>query len=747
MAKKAKKSVMAPEITMSTAEAYTTRVYRDYGLYTLEERAIPSAQDGLLPVQRRILYSMFSLGLKNTARFAKCALIVGDTMGKYHPHGDAGIYGALVNMTNPDMHCKGGDLRAPIEPQGNFGIPRPGEGKPARYSAAAMRYTESKLSKVGTAIFDCLDVAEMMDNFDGTRQEPKVIPSRLPLLLMMGCYGVALGANTIIPPHHPIELLRAARYLLRNPDASLKRIMTKVKGPDYGHSSLLSPKEDILEVYRTGKGTLRFICDHHIERGKDCHELVISSMTPGFLMNQFLSLCKKLENEGKIIACNDATDSRGPRLIVQFKDPTVIEERIIPKLRTHVSYNWNVVDKSGDTDVFMRINIMDYLAMWLDFRKETDEKVLRLEKERNLKALHREQAKLAGIQNIAILAKILSDPKLTEEQSNSLIKKKVKLKLGPKTKNLTDNQVIVLLDQKIRSLRALNLKTQMGKVRDIIKVLRRIKGDLSDIDSYLEQKLVEAEKIFPKGYKRGMALLNGVIPKLEMPEGESSVGHWNITDIGFVRAFQELPQRKGKWYNNSWTFKATTSVIVVESAGKAHTFQSVYLTHGRSGLKSTVVGACSDSHSMLLVMDESGDIGIVDLPLKKQQTIPMKTDKSLVFAIGVDPDDTVLLTDGKKWTAKTVKSIGSKRPNSNGTTVLRSNNKIRIYVIPKGGSLIRNGEGPIDFDNAKRPGDIFAVAPKSNWVIDVNNVKKIVNASEAANISRDPGILQASALR
>ena len=744
---KAKKTALTPEITSSTAEDYTTKVYRDYGLYTLEERAIPSAQDGLLPVQRRILFSMYNLGLKNSAKFAKCAMIVGDTMGKYHPHGDAGIYGALVNMTNPDMHCKGGDLRAPILPQGNFGVPRPGEGKPARYSAAAMRYTEAKLSKVGTAIFDCLNVADMIDNFDGTRKEPRVIPSRVPLLLMMGCYGVALGANTIIPPHHPIELLRAARYMLRNPDASLKRIMTKVKGPDYGHSSMLSSKADVLEVYRTGKGTLRFMCDHHIERGKDCHELVISSMTPGFLMAQFLNLCKKLEDEGKILACNDATDSRGPRLIVQFKDPTVIEERIIPKLRTHVSYNWNVVDKSGDKDVFTRINIMDYLSMWLDFRRETDKKVLLLEKDQAFKALHREQAKLAGIQNIAVLAKILSDPSLTEEQSNVLIKKKVKLRMGSKIKALTDDQVTILLDQKIKSLRALNLKVQVSKIKDIIKVLKRIKANLEDPDSYLEQKLIEAEGIFPKGYKRGMALLNGVLPKLEMPKGESSVGFWNISDAGFVRAFQDLPQRKGKWYKQSYTIKATPSVVFVESAGKAHTFQSVYLAHGKSGLKSTVVGACSDNHDMLLVMDESGSVGIVDLPLKKQQMIAMKTDKSLVFAAGVGPDDTVLMTDGKKWVTKTVKAIGSKRPNSNGVTMLRSDNAIKIYVIPKGGKLIRNGEGPVDFDDAIKGDDIFAVAPKHNWVVDVNNVKKIVTASEAASIARDPGILHVSTLR
>jgi len=738
------------EIEFVTAEDYTTSAYQEYGMYTLEERAIPALQDGLLPVQRRILYSMWNLGLRTDSKFAKCANIVGHTMGKYHPHGDQGIYGALVNMTNPEMSIFGGDPRAPVFPQGNFGIPRPGEGKPTRYPAAAMRYTEAKLSKLGTALFDCLDVAKMDDNFDGSTQEPWIIPCRVPLLLMQGSYGVALGANTIIPPHHPVEVLRAARLLLDDPEVSVRKLMTKVKGPDYGFARCLSSREDIAEVYTAGKGTLHFLCDYHIERGSDCHELVVTSLAPGFLLAQFLKVCRQLENESKIVACNDCTDASGTRLIIQFKDPVVVEERILPRLRTRVSYQWNVIDKTSDgRSQFARINLKEYLAAWVDYRRQVEEDVLRLMRKKKIEQFRRETARLAGIQNIDELAKILANPKLSEEESNKLIIEKVKIRMGSKVKDLDQEQVQMLLDLKIRSLRALNLKTQEGKVKAISKEIREIQAHLKDVDGWLRLQLEQAEKIFPKGYKRGMKLLNGTEPELEMPEGEAAIGFWNITDKGFVRDFKDLPQRKGKWYADSVTVPATANVTIVESSGKAHTYQSVYLTRGSLGLKSPVVGSTSDRFSHLMVVDADGFVGVIENPPIKNHSVVMKTEKELVLARGVNLDDEIFVTNGKTWAAKKVSDIGSKRPNSKGTRFFRGKGDLHFFVIPRGGTLVMNGHGPIaDRDlAAKSPSQIFPLAPKGNWVVDQNNIKAVMTAGEASAIAQETGILSVDRLR
>ncbi len=731
-----------------SAEEFVSSAYRTYGEYTLSERAIPSLQDGLLPVQRRILYAMWKMGLKYNATTAKCAAIVGTVMGHYHPHGDASIYGALVNMVNPEMTCRGGDPRAPVDPQGNFGNPRPGEGDPEMTPPAAMRYTEARLSKIGTAMFDCLDVAVLKDNFDGTRQEPRVIPSRLPMLLMTGAYGVALGANTAIPPHHPVGLLKAARLVLRNPDATTLDVAKLVKGPDYGHSSLLSPRSDILEMYRTGKGTLYYVCDHHIEKGKgkDGHELIITSLAPGFLMKSFLGLCRQLEAEGKIIAFNDGTDNRGPRITVQFSDPTVVEERIIPKLRTFVSYNWNVQDESSDgTHTFMRIGLLAYISAWVAYRQEVEEAMLHLEAKAAAADLKREAAKLAGIQNIEVLAKILSDTKLSEEESNKLIKAKVKVKWGDKTRDLDDDQVQLLLEQKIRSLRGLNLEAQAGKVRALFALIKRIKGDLENLTDYVDARLADAEKLFPGSYKRGTVLLNGEYPTLSMPEGEGAAGFWCINKLGYVRSYPELPERKGKWHEDSWTVAASQHVIVVAPSGKMTALQSAYLTPGKSGINA-VAGITTDKYPHILVVDSAGQVGITDTAFKKQN-IAMKTKDPIIFVAGVGPKDSVFVTDGENWIRKTVADIGVKRPNSNGVKLLKGV-ITKVVVIPEGGELVANGEGVVGPDDAVRirEQDLFGVAPSNNWVVDQEASKKVMTLREVTQVAVNPGILHTSPL-
>jgi DNA gyrase/topoisomerase IV subunit A len=742
-------------ISEETAEAFTLRTYRDYGIHTIEERAIPALQDGLLPVQRRVLFSMWEMGARQGSNFVKCAGIVGDVMRKYHPHGDASIYGTLVNMVNPGLSCFGGDPRAPIEPQGNFGMPRPGEGDPPKYPAGAMRYTEARLSKVGGALFECLDVAIMEPNFDGRFNEPKIIPSRLPFLLLSGAYGVALGANTCIPPHHPHEVLRAARYMLRKPGASVSKLLKYVHGPDYGHSSLLSTQEEVAEVYRVGKGTLYYVCDHHIERGKDSHELIITSWAPGFLSKQFMKLLSQLQDENKIIAYNDETGDSGPRLSIQFRDPTVIEERVLPKLRSYIPYNWNVIDKSGPEPRFMQINLVSYITMWLEYRKKVERSMLILEKKRRREELSREQAKMAGIQNIDVLAKILANREMNPEQKVKEIQQKVVFRWGTREAHLSEEQVHYLYDQKIRVLDALNLGEQKSRIVAILKEIKRIRHDLGHLSEFLDARLRDAVALFPKEYTRRTRLLNGQEPKLELPEGGTSVGFWCIDKNGFVRSFSNLPQRKGKWFADSWTLPATPNIVVVGSDGTANTFQSVFLSHGRCGV-SSIAGMASDAVAYLVVMDANGDIGIVDNPPAKSKITVMnindgtgsnRSANRLVFAGGANGDDLLYITDGRKYVVKKISEIGSKRPNSQGVTLLKSIRPLRIHIIPKQGELIASGEGVVDFDRAARADSVMAVGPTNNWVVDANNEKAVMTAAKAISTARDTGISHISVIR
>ena len=228
---------------------YTERAYLDYSMYVINDRALPHIADGLKPVQRRIVYAMGELGLNNTAKFAKSARTVGDVLGKFHPHGDSACYEAMVLMAQPFS------FRYPlVDGQGNWGAPDDPK------SFAAMRYTESRLSKYAALLLaeTRQGTVDFAANFDGTIDEPVLLPARVPMLLLNGGAGIAVGMATDIPPHNMNEVISACIHLLDRPSASLEDIMIHIKAPDFPSDALIvTPPEDIRGVYETGKGSIK----------------------------------------------------------------------------------------------------------------------------------------------------------------------------------------------------------------------------------------------------------------------------------------------------------------------------------------------------------------------------------------------------------------------------------------------------------------------------------------------------------
>ncbi|NCO25209.1 DNA gyrase subunit A, partial [Candidatus Parcubacteria bacterium] len=235
------KNIQPREITEELRESYL-----DYAMSVIISRALPDARDGLKPVQRRILFAMNELGLTASAKTRKSATVVGETLGKFHPHGDIAVYDSLVRMAQDFS------LRYPlVQGQGNFGSM---DGDPP----GAMRYTECKLTNLAGEMLEDLDkeTVDFMPNYDATREEPKYLPAKLPQLILNGAMGIAVGMATNIPPHNLKETVEAIIYLIDKPGASIEELMTYVKGPDFPTGGIIYGQENILETYATGKGTI-----------------------------------------------------------------------------------------------------------------------------------------------------------------------------------------------------------------------------------------------------------------------------------------------------------------------------------------------------------------------------------------------------------------------------------------------------------------------------------------------------------
>ena len=292
--------------------------YLDYSMSVIIGRALPDAKDGLKPVHRRILYAMHDLNLSAKASYKKSARIVGDVIGKYHPHGDTSVYDALVRM------AQNFSMRAPlVDGQGNFGSV---DGD----SAAAMRYTEARMTKISEDILKDIDkdTVNFTPNYDDTMREPSVLPTRVPTLLLNGSEGIAVGMATKIPPHNLGELLDATLHVLDNSDATADELMEFIQGPDFPTGGTIFGRRGIIDAYNTGRGRVRIRAKHHIEtRGKK--EIIVLDELPyqvnkARLIELIANLTKDKQIEG-ISEVRDESDRDGIRVVIELKKDAMNE--------------------------------------------------------------------------------------------------------------------------------------------------------------------------------------------------------------------------------------------------------------------------------------------------------------------------------------------------------------------------------------------------------------------------------------
>ncbi|HEX5690189.1 MAG TPA: DNA gyrase subunit A, partial [Roseiflexaceae bacterium] len=287
--------------------------YLDYAMSVIVSRALPDARDGLKPVHVRILYGMWDMGIRHSTPYKKCARIVGDVLGKMHPHGDVAVYDALARLAQP------WNMRYPlVDGQGNFGSV---DGDPP----AAMRYTEARLSAIAEELLFDIDknTVDFRDNFDGSFREPTVLPGRLPNLLLNGAAGIAVGMATNIPPHNLGELCDAIMLLIDNPEATVEDLIKVLPGPDFPTAGLILGAEGIMNAYSTGKGHITLRAKAHIEEAnRGAFNIVVTELpyqvNKARLQERMAEMAKERKIEG-IRDVRDESDRSGMRLVVILK--------------------------------------------------------------------------------------------------------------------------------------------------------------------------------------------------------------------------------------------------------------------------------------------------------------------------------------------------------------------------------------------------------------------------------------------
>ena len=345
---------------------YTEKAYLDYSMYVILDRALPQIGDGLKPVQRRILYAMSELGLSAGQKPKKSARTVGDVIGKFHPHGDSACYEAMVLMAQKFSY-----RYSLVDGQGNWGSTDDPK------SFAAMRYTESRLMPYAKSLLQelALGTVDWSPNFDGTIDEPVVLPARLPNLLLNGTTGIAVGLSTDLPPHNLREVASAIIHLIDKPKATLTDMMKHIKGPDFPTGGeLVSPPSDIKQIYETGNGTLRLRASYKVENG----EIVIYELPYQISGNKVLEqIAAQMRNKKlpMVEDLRDESDHQDPiRLIITPKSKRVAVEELMSHLFSTTSLertvraNINIIALDGRPRTF---NLLGLLSEWLKFRKDT----------------------------------------------------------------------------------------------------------------------------------------------------------------------------------------------------------------------------------------------------------------------------------------------------------------------------------------------------------------------------------------
>jgi len=510
-------------------EVEMRRSYLDYAMSVIMGRALPDVRDGLKPVQRRILFGMYELGLTSTKSYRKCAKIVGEVLGKYHPHGDAPVYDALVRL------AQSFNMRYPlIDGQGNFGSV---DGDPP----AAMRYTEARLARIAEEMLGDIEkeTVDFTPNFDETTAEPGVLPPRTPNLLVNGASGIAVGMATNIPPHNLREITNAAILLVEEPEASLKKVMKLVPGPDFPTGGYIYGRDGIQQAYKTGRGSFTMRAKAAIEAaGKDRENIVITEIpyqvNKARLVERIAELVQSKKVDG-IADVRDESDRDGMRVVIEVKrgeEPQILLNNLYKHTQMQESFGMILLAIVGGQP--REMGLVDLLRRFVEHRVD----VVRRRSEFELrKAEEREHILLGFRKALEHLDEVIR----LIRRSKSPVEAKAGLMDRWK---FSDRQAQAILDLQLHRLTQMEREKILAELKEIqkrIAELKEILGSERKLKQVIVTELREIEKQFGDDRRTQIVerveeiKLEDLIPDEDMAITVSHAGYIKRTPVGVYR--------------------------------------------------------------------------------------------------------------------------------------------------------------------------------------------------------------------
>jgi len=493
--------------------------YLSYAMSVIISRALPDVRDGLKPVHRRIIYAMYKGGFDWSKQFRKSARIVGDVIGKYHPHGDQAVYDALVRLTQDFS------MSLPlIDGQGNFGSI---DGDPP----AAMRYTETKLAKISQFLIDDIEknTIEFRSNYDETEKEPTVLPSQFPNLLVNGAGGIAVGMATSIPPHNLGEIIDATIAFINNKDITISQLMKKVPGPDFPTGGVIIGKDNLKQGYNKGRGSIKIrgdIVEESLKNGKE--RLVIKSIpyqvNKSVLNERIAELARDKKIEG-ISDIRDESNREGVRVVLDLRrnvEPETVKRQLYKLTSIESSFGFNtlaIVD--GKPKI---LNLKEFISEFVNFREKTLTKRIKFELNKAQERAHILLGISVAVENIDSVIKIIKSSETVELAKKSLLNKKwkinktsrlIKLISTERAKNsysLSENQVLSILELRLQKLTAYGINEIETEIKKLSVQIKNFEKLLKSKKELFNAIIDELNKIKDKfSVKRRTKIIDAVL--------------------------------------------------------------------------------------------------------------------------------------------------------------------------------------------------------------------------------------------
>jgi len=564
--------------------------YLSYAMSVIVSRALPDVRDGLKPVHRRILFAMYKGGYDWSKQFRKSARIVGDVIGKYHPHGDQSVYDALVRMVQDFS------MSLPlVQGQGNFGSI---DGDPA----AAMRYTETRLAKVSQYLIDDIEknTVDYKSNYDETEKEPTVLPAQYPNLLVNGAGGIAVGMATSIPPHNLGEIIDGTLALIENKDVKIKELMKHIPGPDFPTGGVIIGKEIIKAGYNVGRGSFKIRGEINIETQKNGRERLVITSVPyqvnkSVLNERIAQLVREKKIEG-IRDIRDESNREGIRVAIDLRngvEPETIKRQLYKNTSIESSFGFNtlaIVD--GKPKI---CNLKDFLTNFLSFREDVVIKKTKFDLKKAEDRAHILIGLSVSVENLDKIIKIIRSSKTPDDAKKSLlstkwkINKSLKLILLVEDKkannlySLSDPQVVAILELRLQKLTALGIneiEVEIKKLADLIKGYKKIINSKKELLNVISEELKGIKEKFavPRRTKIIDAILNYDIE--ETIQKESVI--ITVTFQGYIKrgALSNVKQQKRGGKGKSGITTRDEDSVVQTLSVNTHTSVLFFSTEG-----------------------------------------------------------------------------------------------------------------------------------------------------------------------